>query len=73
MVTSEVAPLQFEILCIHTCRTPARLLMVVDAILAAYEAQHASGSMLKEAAALMKPEIITRLKELQLQIRQEFT
>ena len=47
--------------------------MVVDAILAAYEAQHASGSMLKEAAALMKPEIITRLKELQLQIRQEFT
>lgn len=53
--------------------TPARLLMVVDAILAAYEAQHASGSMLQEAAALMKPEIITRLKELQLQIRQEFT
>lgn len=47
--------------------------MVVDAILAAYEAQHASGSMLQEAAALMKPEIITRLKELQLQIRQEFT
>ena len=56
-----------------TCRTPPKLLMVVDAVLAAYEAQHASGSMLKEAAALMKPEIISRLKELQQQIQKEFT
>ena len=67
------AVLQLVTLSTHTCRTPPKLLMVVDAVLAAYEAQHASGSMLQEAAALMKPEIISRLKELQQQIQKEFT
>ena len=67
------ASLQLVTLSTHICRTPPKLLMVVDAVLAAYEAQHASGSMLQEAAALMKPEIISRLKELQQQIQKEFT
>jgi hypothetical protein len=62
------------------CTTPAALLNTVDNVLAAYEGGARAGAggggggtMAGQAAALMNPEVITRLRDLQQLIRKQYT
>ena len=52
--------------------TPEGLAKVVDSVLGAYDSQKGRATMTGDAAALMTPEVIERLRVVQLEIRKNF-
>ncbi|KAL4430000.1 hypothetical protein ABPG77_004370 [Micractinium sp. CCAP 211/92] len=56
----------------YLCTTPQDLLNTVENILMLYDTSRAKGTMAGEAASLMNPEVIERLRALQKQIRQQY-
>lgn len=54
------------------CRTPEVLMSIVEAVLGAYAAQTTVRSSVEDAAALMNPEVINRMKTLHQDIRKHF-
>lgn len=60
---------------INSCgvhRTPLRLEATIDAVLQAYDAQKAQGGMMGEAAGLMTPQVIERMRRLLATLQKEF-
>lgn len=55
------------------CRTPDKLLAAIDLIVDTYERSAGSAGMLGQAGALMNPEVIVRMKDIQAAIRKDFT
>ena len=55
------------------CRTPDRLLTTMDAVLQAFDSQRGRDSMAGQAASLMHPDVIERMRRLQQMVRQHFT
>ncbi len=55
------------------CSTPEKLLGTIEVIVATYERSAGSTSMVGQAGALMNPEVITRLKDIQAVVRKQFT
>lgn len=55
------------------CRTPERLLTTMDAVLQAFDSQRGKNSMAGEAAGLMHPDVINRMRRLQQLVQQHFT
>ncbi|EIE21209.1 hypothetical protein COCSUDRAFT_17991 [Coccomyxa subellipsoidea C-169] len=53
--------------------TPEKLLGTIEVIVATYERSAGSTSMVGQAGALMNPEVITRLKDIQAVVRKQFT
>lgn len=56
----------------YLCTTPQDLLNTVENVLMLYDTSRARGTMAGEAASLMNPEVIERLRALQKQIRQQY-
>lgn len=56
----------------YLCTTPPELLNTVENVLALYDSSRAKGTMAGEAAGMMNPEVIERLRELQKQIRRQY-
>lgn len=54
------------------CRTPEKLLAAVDIIVGTFEKTAGSASMVGQAGALMNPDVIMRLKEIQKAVQKEF-
>ena len=54
------------------CRTPDALMLTIEAVLKAFDAQSGSRGMVADAASLMNPEVIKTMRELQQQIRKQF-
>jgi hypothetical protein len=55
-----------------SCRTPEKLYDLVSSILVAYFTGAKASTMLKEAAALMRPKVIDRIKLLKDMIQKDF-
>ncbi|KAK9816359.1 hypothetical protein WJX74_002362 [Apatococcus lobatus] len=53
--------------------TPERLLTTMDAVLQAFDSQRGKSTMAGEAAGLMHPDVINRMRMLQQLVRQHFT
>lgn len=56
----------------YLCTTPERLMVAMSAVLSAYESQRGKTSLVGEAAALMNPQVIQRLQELQGIVRKKY-
>ena len=52
--------------------TPAELLNTVENVLALYDSSRGRGTMAGDAAGLMSPAVIERLRDLRLQIRRKY-
>jgi hypothetical protein len=54
------------------CRKPVLLEATIDAVLSAYDAQVGRAGMTGDAAALMTPEVIERMRRMLTMLRKEF-
>ncbi len=59
-------------LLVRCCRTPLKLEATIDAVLKAYDAQQGGSGMMGDAASLMTPQVIDRLRRLIVQLNKEF-
>lgn len=57
----------------YLCTSPTELLNTIENVLALYDASRGRGTMAGDAASLMNPEVIERLRVLQVLIRRKYT
>ena len=58
--------------CCYCCRTPLKLEATIDAVLQAFDAQKTKVGMMGDAASLMSPEVIQRMRRLLSTLQKEF-